>query len=255
MVRYHARWRIGGGMYEHPLEDVHRLIDEVEEAIREIDRFPTDSIQIQQIPELSAAVLELLGWTNTAYMENELSINPSVLSKFVKMRGVIRKPLVRKVADRLRSYLKSQDQAFLQPEVKQPPKKQEKPKPTARAIVHETFVGEQWIAVRTSSEIQMKIGAISSLLDSIIVQTKGANEPPDQQVLTEIERKQLIAILETALNVLRSPLIEKGLLKKAQTVLKKGAESAAEKGVQQGLGKLMEGAGARIVELIAMLFS
>jgi hypothetical protein len=55
----------------------------------------------------------------------------------------------------------------------------------------------------------MKIGAISPLLDSIIVQTKGANEPPDQQILTEIERKQLIAILETALNVLRSPLVEK----------------------------------------------
>jgi hypothetical protein len=101
----------------------------------------------------------------------------------------------------------------------------------------------------------MKIGAISPLLDSIIVQTKGANEPPDQQILTEIERKRLIAILETALNVLRSPLVEKGLLRKTQTILKKGAESAAEKGVQQGLGKLLESACARIVELIVMLFS
>ena len=99
-------------MYEHPIEDVHRLIDEVEDAMRRIDRAPTDSIQIQQIPELSAVVLELLGWTNTAYIESELNINPSVLNKFVKMRGVIRKPLAAKVADRLRSYLKSQDQAF-----------------------------------------------------------------------------------------------------------------------------------------------
>ncbi|WMT75991.1 hypothetical protein [Bradyrhizobium sp. Ash2021] len=242
-------------MYEHPIEDVHRLIDTVEEATREIDRAPTDSIQIQQIPELSAVILELLGWTNTAYMENELSINPSVLSKFVKMRGVVRKPLARKVADRLRSYLKSQDQAFLQPDVMQPPNGETKTKPKSGPIGGDTFVGEQWVAVRTASEIKMKIGAISSLLDSIIVQTKGANEPADQQVLTEIERQQLIAILETALNVLRSPLIEKGLLKKAQMVLKRGAENATEKGVQQGLGKLMDGAGARIVELIAMLFS
>src|ERR1700746_825669 len=101
-------------MYEYQIDDVHRLIDEVENAIRQIDRSPTDSIQVQQIPELSAVVLELLGWTNTAYVENELSINPSVLNKFVKMRGVISKPLARKVADRLRSYLKSQDQAFPQ---------------------------------------------------------------------------------------------------------------------------------------------
>lgn len=242
-------------MYELPIEDVHRLIDDVEEAMRAIDRASTDSIQIQQIPELSAVVLELLGWTNTAYVENELSINPSVLNKFVKMRGVIRKSLAKKVADRLRSFLKSQDQAFQQPGAKQAPRSEQETKPSARATVGDTFAGEQWITVRTSSETQMKIGAISSLLDSIIVQTKGANEPPDQQILTAIERKQLIAVLETALNVLRSPIVEKGLLRKTQGILKKGAESAAEKGVQQGLGKLMDGAGARITELIAMLFS
>jgi hypothetical protein len=132
-----------------------------------------------------------------------------VLNKFVKMRGVIRKPLARKVADRLRSYLKSQDQAFPQPELKRSAEKEERARPSARPIVREAFVGEKWIDVRISSDVQMKIGAISPLLDSIIVQTKGANEPPDQQILTEIERKQLIAILETALNVLRSPLVEK----------------------------------------------
>jgi hypothetical protein len=37
-------------------------------------------------------------------------------------------------------------------------------------------------------------------------------------------------------------------------VLMRASESAVEKGVQQGLGKLMEGAGARIAELIGMLF-
>jgi hypothetical protein len=60
--------------------------------------------------------------------------------------------------------------------------------------------------------------------------------------------------LETALNVLKSPMVEKGLLKKAKEILTKGAESTAEKGVQQGLGKLMEAAGHRIAELIGLLF-
>jgi hypothetical protein len=49
-------------------------------------------------------------------------------------------------------------------------------------------------------------------------------------------------------------MVEKGLLKKACEVLKKGAESTAEKGVQQGLGKLMDVAGHRIAELIGLLF-
>jgi hypothetical protein len=215
-------------MYEHPLEDVYRLIDTIERAMREIDNTSERTIDVQEIPELSEVILELLGWTNTAYMENKLGINPALLSKFVKMRGTVQRHMARKVADRLRSYLKSQDQAVaerdLEPALKPPPKRV--PKPT-----RDDFAGEQWIAVKISSEIKMKIGAISALLDSIIIQTKGANEPPEQQVLTEIERQQLIAVLETSLNILRSPLVEKGLLKKARSILRKGSESAAEKGV------------------------
>jgi hypothetical protein len=37
-------------MYEHPIEDVHRLIDTIETALRKIDSRPTDSIQVAQIP-------------------------------------------------------------------------------------------------------------------------------------------------------------------------------------------------------------
>jgi hypothetical protein len=49
-------------------------------------------------------------------------------------------------------------------------------------------------------------------------------------------------------------MVEKGLLKRATETLRKGAESAAEKGVQQGLGRLMESAGSRITEFIALIF-
>jgi hypothetical protein len=228
-------------MYEHPLEDIHRLIDTIEVAIKQIEAAPIDSLQVNQYPAISEVVLELLGWTNTAYMENELGINPSVLSKFVKMRGVVRKTLARKVADKLRSYLKSQDQAFSPP----PIDKQKRPTPF-KEIAPVSISGEQWIAVKFSSEVKMKIGAVSALLDSIIEQTSRSNAPEEDQILTQIERQQLIAILETALNVLRSPLAEKGILKRARSALQRGAQSAVEREVQQGLGKLMEAAGGRI---------
>jgi hypothetical protein len=170
-----------------PLEDVYRLIDTIERAISDIESISERTIDVQKIPELSEVILELLGWTNTAYMENNLGINPALLSKFVKMRGTVQRHVARKVADRLRSYLKSQDQAAperkLQPPLKPPPKGESKP-------TRDDFAGEQWIVVKTSSEIKMKIGAISALLDSIVIQTKGANEPPEEQVLTEIERQQ-----------------------------------------------------------------
>jgi hypothetical protein len=238
-------------MNDLPIEDVHRLIDTTEEAIRNIAARPTKSIQVTEIPELSEVVLEVLGWSSTAYMENGLGINPALLSKFVKMRGVVGKSDASKIADRLRSFLKSQDQTFLSPAINEKPKAKLHP----REIAPVAIGGEQWVAVKFTSEVKLKIGAIASLLDSIIEQTSRANAPKDEQLLTDIERRQLIAILETALNVLRSPLVERGLLKKARSVLVKGAKSAAEKGVQEGLGMLMHSASARIGELIAMIFS
>ena len=201
-------------------------------------------------------VLEVLGWTNTAYMENKLGIDPSVLSKFVKMRGKVPLHVARATVERLRTYLRSEDQAFAQPK---PPARKRKLTPRkeeteGRTVAVARMRGEQWLAVGKSSEIKVKIGVIASLLDNIIDQTKHANAPPDQQIMSEIERQQLIAILETALNVLRSPLVEKGLFKTTEKVLRKGAETAVENGVQEGLGVLMGMAAERFGELIRLIF-
>ena len=87
-------------MYGHPLEDIHRLIHTVEDGIRAIDaREHTDTIPVSEMPEITEAVLELLGWTNTAYMQNELGINSALLSKFVKMRGTVPKHDARRQTD------------------------------------------------------------------------------------------------------------------------------------------------------------
>ncbi len=239
-------------MNEYPIDDVHRLLEGLDSVITRLRSPGQPKIRVEDLPELFETIHELDGWRNTTYLQGQVGINGSLLNKFLKLRGTISRSDALKVADRLISHLKSHDQAFARPDVKSLP---DKPKATKREPDRDaTFIGERWVAVRASSEIKMKIGAISTLLDSIIEQTKGANQPPDQQILTELERQQLIAILETTLNVLRSPLVERGILKRAKSILTKGAESAAEKGVQQGLGKLMEGAGARIVELIGLLF-
>ncbi|WP_130226031.1 hypothetical protein [Bradyrhizobium sp. Leo121] len=236
-------------MYEHPIEDVHRLLDTVEVALKKIDRAPTRSLQVTQIPELSEVILELLGWTNTAYMENTLNINPSVLNKFVKMRGVVSKNLARAVADRVRSNLKSMDQKFVAPI---PP---QRPKRAVSEIAPLTIAGEQWIAIKDASETRMKIGAVASILDSIIEQVKHSNLQPSDQVLTTLERQQLIAILETTLAVLKSPMAERGLLKRAKAALEQGALKSVEKGAQEGLGQLMGAAGSRVHDLILWLFT
>jgi hypothetical protein len=242
-------------MHEYPIEDVHRLVEGLESLISSLRGPGPAKIRVDDLPELFETIHELGGWRNTTYLQTQVGINGSLLNRFLKLRGTISRADALKVADRLRSHLKSHDQAS-----DAAPAKRRRGKPTKAAErtqkPDETLVisGDRWITIRASAETKIKIAAIASLLDTIIEQTTRANAPFEDQILTEIERQQLITILETALNVLRSPMVERGLLKKAQGVLKRASESAAEKGVQQGLGKLMEGAGARIAELIGILF-
>jgi hypothetical protein len=242
-------------MHEYPIEDVHRLLDGLETLISNLRQSGPAKLRVDDLPELFETIHELGGWRNTTYLQTQVGINGSLLNKFLKLRGEITRADALKVADRLRTYLKSHDQASDTTSPHLGEGRSNKPaserKQSTEALV---VTGEQWITVRGSAETKMKIAAIASLLDTIIKQTNRANVPPEDQFLTEIDRRQLIAILETALNILRSPMVERGLLKKAGGALKRASENAIEKGAQQGLGKLMESAGARLAELIANLF-
>jgi hypothetical protein len=246
-------------MPDYPIEDVHRLLEGLDSLLSTLRSSYAERFQIDDLPELFETVIELDGWRNTQYLQTKVGINGSLLNQILKMKGPIRRGEAIQIADRLRSYLRSHDQRSAPRPSRPKAKKKKEAKPPATPSpakrTRAVFVGEQWVAVRTSNDVKMKISAIASLLDTIVDQIKHSNAPPEDQLLTDIDRQQLIAILETALHVLRAPLVEKGLLKKTEGVLKKGAESAAEKGVQQGLGKLMEGAGTRIMELIGQLSS
>jgi hypothetical protein len=241
----------------YPLDDVHRLIDGLDDLLRRLNgRGTPDKIPVNELPELIEAIHELDGWRNTTYLQTKVGINGSLLNRFMTLRGSVSSRDAVKIADRLRSYLKSQDQSTVADHAEIAIeggtaegviKAAEQPKPPV-------LIAEQWVAVSTSA-MKMKIAAIASLLDTIVEQIKHSNAPDDEQVLTALERRQLIAILETALNVLKSPIVETGLLKKARDGLKKAAISAAEKHVQQGLGTLMEVAKSRIVDLVKLLLS
>ena len=76
-------------MPELPLEDVHRLLDTIGAVQSELSRMKVEAVQVSEVPDLSMVILEVLGWTNTAYMETKLGIDPSILSKFVKLRGSV----------------------------------------------------------------------------------------------------------------------------------------------------------------------
>jgi hypothetical protein len=233
------------------VEEIDRLLENLQDARLQVEDFRNDPIAVNELYLLTSVILEVLGWSRTAYGEDTLGVNPSLMNKFVKMRGTVSKRDALKIAERLRTYLKSQDQGIS----KAIKRETVKPETQIPKMIPLTVTVEGWVLVPNDSQIKQKINAISSLLDSIIQQVKYTNLPPNQQVLSEIERQQLITILETALNLLRSPMVEKGMLKKAGDVLQRNAVQAAEKELQEGLGGLMGVGGKLIGEIIKSLFT
>jgi ATP-dependent exoDNAse (exonuclease V) alpha subunit len=187
-------------MHEYPIEDVHRLLDGLDSLISKLRSPGPESIRVGHLPELFETIHELDGWRNTTYLQTQVGISGALLNKFLKLRGTIRRVDTLKVADRLRSHLKSYDQPFdatrVKPEKNKP---SERPKPRQKTVDALAVLGERWIIVSESTETRMKIAAIASLLDTIIKQASRSNAPAEDQFLTQIERQQLIAILETAL--------------------------------------------------------
>jgi hypothetical protein len=112
-------------MPELVLSAVHRLLDKLDKAIRKLGARKAENVNVANFPELVEVVREVRGWTNAAFMEASLKINPALLSKFIKRRGSIPLHVARAVAERLRNYLRSQDQRSLPARlaIKRPAKK------------------------------------------------------------------------------------------------------------------------------------
>lgn len=243
-------------MNEFPIEDLHRMLDQIEQVRQELSGLASSGkIHVSDYPELSMVILEILGWTNSAYMDTTLNINSSLLNKFVKMKGTVPVHVARGVADRVRSFLRSEDQSYTakviqveEPQVRSSHRTETVTSEERKTSEIEVVIAERWIL--KTSEMQKKIGVITTLLESIIDQARSSNLPENEQALSDLERHQLISLLETALNVLKSPLIEEGLLKKTGKALKKFALSTAEKKVQAGLGKLAALGGDKLWEFI-----
>jgi hypothetical protein len=98
-----------------------------------------------------------------------------------------------------------------------------------------------------------KVVAVVTLINDVCRHVRFNNLPNDQRALTDVERQTLIQVLETALNVLKSPMVELGLLKKATDMLKSAAKRAGEKQLDLALGSAAGIAATKLTELISSL--
>jgi len=94
------------------------------------------------------------------------------------------------------------------------------------------FAAAEWRNLPTDKDVKAYIAEITRLLDDIILEMKQSNNDPSVQYLSELERQQLKSVLETALIMMKAPLVEQGLLQRARDGLQNAIFKAGEKGFE-----------------------
>lgn len=199
-------------------------------ALSRLEHETGPDIDVQDYSDLQEVILELNGWGSSAYnttIAQQLGFQPSVINKFLKHGGKVRLEIARKLADRTITFMRSQQtQAVSVPvmgRIGEPPPPRE-PEFALKAT--------EWVLVRQTGILTEQISQLIVLIGEVAQHATTSNLPSDQRALTAIERAQLIAVLETALNMLKSPMVEKGLLRKTKAMLKRAAAKAMEKQVE-----------------------
>lgn len=207
-------------------------------ALSRLNRETAKNIDVNDYPELEELMMVLNDGT-TAYgsqLSSRLAFQPSIINKFLKLGGRVPTHIARKLADATRSYLRS-DKDWMErarlnqprPDPSPPPETPPETPPEPQPFV---LKATEWKLIVRTPELEEIVDELIRLLREVMGHATTSNLPPNERALTSAERSQLIAILETAIQVLKAPMVEKSLLKKAKEAMEKGALSAVEKGVE-----------------------
>jgi len=202
------------------------------------------------IPEAASVFAKLAA--NDVY--DDLGINPLLAPKLKDIDARVRGPALITVLSHTQGYLRKLKEVHTA-DAAQAEKLDDRFLEVANAHPPQAtqIWTEQWVFVRRGSRAKEIIAAVSDLLEEAVLSAKSNNLPEDQAALTDIERAQLIAILETTLAMLKAPMVEPGLLKKTARVAKEIAQRTVEKKAEEALGTGLENVAKRILELIASL--
>jgi hypothetical protein len=246
-------WAEGRGRPCMDYEEIHEWLDHLDDAMAELAAATEKHVDVGHFAHVGWIVYELDDGDDLAHV---LRVPPPVVRIFKSFGGRVALKDARILVDRLRSHVKSLGQVG----------PSSKETPDERLVVVErptvSFDAVEWRSVPRTRDVKDKIAEISRLLDDIIGGVKRSNNSPDSRYLSDVERQQLIAVLETTLAILRAPVVEKGLFLKARDMLQKASvkaeERAAEKigelGAGVAMGWMLDRGVALLSELISRCF-
>lgn len=221
------------------IDHIYELHDKIEEDLVTLRKDRHNDLMYYP------GIVEAVHFLHHHGFAGRLGLSTMDLSKFNRERGPVETATIEKVGNRVQAFLKEMEgevrtMARDAPASAAPSQQADQDNDAVTAIaVHPV----KWVITPRRQHGEL-IEKISSLLDEVAYLAKASNLPPDQAALTELQRAQLIALLETTLALLKGPLIEKGLLRRALEAAKDGAANSAKKHTElalgYGLGKLAE---------------
>jgi hypothetical protein len=233
-------------------DEIDEMLVAIRQSLSRLKAVKVDEgyMPMTYIPEAASVFAKLA--VNGAF--DDLGINPSLAPKLKDIDARVRGPVMVTVLSHTQGYLRKlkEDHAA---DASQTEKLDGRFLEVATAHPPEPIQvwTEQWVFVRRGSRAKEIITDVSELLEEAVLRAKTNNLSEDQAALTDIERAQLIAILETTLAMLRAPMVEKGLLKKTARVGADVAQKAAKAKIEEALGATLGYAAKKIGELLANL--
>jgi len=221
-------------------------------AVRErLNADARDTLHFGDYPDLLELLYELNDWARTATptLAAALHTNAALLNKFFNQKKPVRVRTAQKIADNIVTHLRAQAPRLKTIRIEKPSREEPKREIVPALVIQPV----EWKLLVRTPDLQDQINEVTRLVGEITRHAKTANLPPGERALSEIERAQLIAVLETALAVLKAPMVEKGLLKKAGNLAKRAAAKAAEKQVEIAFGTASGLVGTAILELLKRL--
>ena len=227
------------------LEDVHRLLDFVEGSLEELGSNNEDRVGTSETNGLAIAFLELYdGFLDYGSPEaRELGVPPKLAKSLIKPGATLLRSDAIILGNRLRSLLRTLEGQLGTPIEPKEPTADSSSAPSDQADSTPTTIRggpAVWALIPHSNTIKTKTAQLAQLLDDIIYAMRSSNLPEEDRALSDIERAQLIAVLETAISLLKAPMVERGLMLKCSDWLKRTVARVRQRKAEETLGSLAD---------------
>lgn len=212
-----------------------------------------NSIPISHIDELVFLSNLLNQFESTAYgsaLAKEIDVSPSALSKVIKGKGFLSASDAISLLDRIKTLLLK-----IENETPQEEDHLENSAPNEESNTQETYSieAERWIPSGTSAEVGRLIDVLTKNLEDVVEIMQRNNSLAELDGVNQLRVSRLKAVLRTTLNILDSPLVESGILKKASKLASDAGKEFAKDEMKKGLSSLLEQISKQALELYVKL--